>query len=135
MQIFIWLCYGLILAAPLIYLANKGSKAYNIRLLGIALIAAAFVYVAFAITWGTGEWVLIELLGVPIYALFYFLAKRYSVYYLALGWLLHPIWDIVLHYCGPGSHIAPQWYAIACISFDIAVASYLCIKWRTQSSY
>ncbi|TKB43139.1 DUF6010 family protein [Thalassotalea mangrovi] len=51
--------------------------------------------------------------------------------WLALGWLLHPVWDIGLHLQGPGWHIVPPWYAVACVSFDILVAIY--IVWRIRN--
>jgi hypothetical protein len=38
---------------------------------------------------------------------------------------LHPFWDVVVHYIGPGSAFTPWTYAIACISFDWLVAAYI----------
>ena len=56
---------------------------------------------------------IIELIGIPIYGLFYWLAQRYSFYWLTAGWAAHSLWD-----------------TITCISFDLFVAAY--IVWITR---
>ena len=53
-----------------------------------------------------------------------------GIIWLSLGWLLHPVWDIAVHLFGPGHEVAPAGYAVACVSFDIAVAVYLAKKYR-----
>jgi len=57
------------------------------------------------------------------------LGLRGSPYWLAAGWALHPLWDVGLHYIGPGHSFAPMTYAIACISFDLVVAAYIAIAY------
>ena len=52
-------------------------------------------------------------------------AQRGSAYWIAAGWALHPLWDISLHYFGPGNAFAPWPYTIACGSFDFLVAAYV----------
>jgi len=97
-------------------------------LLAIALIIAAVAYVAFAI--GAGEsalWMVGELVGVGVYGAMGLLGVRGSPMWLAAGWALHPLWDVVLHYFGPGSSFAPIDYTIPCISFDLLVAVYIAI--------
>ncbi len=47
---------------------------------------------------------------------------------LAAGWALHPIWDAGLHLQGSGATHAPEWYVVACISFDLLIASF--IQWN-----
>jgi hypothetical protein len=47
--------------------------------------------------------------------------------WLAAGWALHPLWDAVLHYFGPGSSFAPVSYTIPCIRFEMLVAVYIAI--------
>ena len=44
---------------------------------------------------------------------------------MALGWSMHVIWDVGLHLMGPGHHVAPEWYAVACLSFGLVVAGYI----------
>jgi hypothetical protein len=55
---------------------------------------------------------------------------RGSPYWLALGYLLHPLWDFGVHHIGPGWTFAPPPYVIACISFDWVVAAYIFIAYR-----
>jgi len=99
-------------------------------LLAIALIIAALAYVAFAIGAGEGAlWVVGELVGVGIYGAMGLLGVRGSPMWLAAGWALHPLWDVVLHYFGPGSSFAPINYTIPCISFDLLVAVYIAIAY------
>jgi hypothetical protein len=47
----------------------------------------------------------------------------------AAGWALHPFWDVVLHYIGPGHSFTPWTYAIACVSFDWIVAIYIVLAY------
>jgi hypothetical protein len=97
-------------------------------LLAIALIIAAVAYGAFAVRAGESAfWVVGELVGVGIYSTFGLLGVRHSPMWLAAGWALHPLWDVVLHYFGPGSSFAPVSYTIPCISFDLLVAVYIAI--------
>ena len=35
---------------------------------------------------------------------------------------MHPIWDVALHYTGPGRAFAPAWYTTSCLTFDLMVA-------------
>lgn len=100
------------------------------------LIIAAIVYVGFATIWGNGLWFLIEIGGLLIYGLFVLLALRYTMIWLAVGWALHSIWDLGLHWIGQGHTIAPAWYVIACLSFDLLVAGYILTRidrWRELS--
>jgi hypothetical protein len=97
-------------------------------LLAIALVIAAAAYVAFAVGAGQGSlWVVGELVGVGVYGAMGLLGVRHSPMWLAAGWALHPLWDVVLHYFGPGSSFAPMNYTIPCISFDLLVAVYIAI--------
>ncbi|MEW8030043.1 MAG: DUF6010 family protein [Candidatus Thiodiazotropha sp.] len=128
-----WLVLGLALGIALIlYARNRGRSEKTI--LAIGLIVAALIYVGFALIWGDATWFFIELAGVPVYGMFYWLSVRFSFLWLAIGWVAHPVWDIFLHLKGPGHIVAPEWYAVACISFDILVAAYIVAsisKWRT----
>jgi hypothetical protein len=40
-------------------------------------------------------------------------------------WALHPVWDVLLHYVGPGRSFAPEAYAISCLSWNLVVAVYI----------
>jgi hypothetical protein len=74
-------------------------------------------------------WILVELAQVIVFGAIGLLGLRGSPYWLAAGWALHPFWDVVLHYMGPGHVFTPWTYAIACVSFDWLVAIYIVIAY------
>ena len=97
-------------------------------LLVILLFTAAGAYFGFAITSGAGRlWLLIELSHIIVFGTMALWGWKGSPRWLIAGWALHPIWDIGLHYYGPGRPVAPTSYAIACVSFDVVVALYIAI--------
>jgi hypothetical protein len=107
-------------------------------LLAIFLFIAAGAYFGFA-TLGREVvdtqpiWMLVELAQVIVFGTLALLGLRGSPYWLAAGWALHPLWDVVLHYIGPGHSFTPWTYAIACVSFDWLVAIYIVIAdWCLQ---
>jgi hypothetical protein len=103
-------------------------------LLATVLFAAAGAYFGFAVAAPVSRiWLLIELLQVVVFGAMGLYGWRGPARWLALGWALHPIWDFVLHYVGPGRTFAPWTYAIACISFDWVVAAYILIAYRGAS--
>ena len=124
----IWLAVGLIAVLPLLVFAEKLSDRGRLKLMGRSLIIAAIIYILFAWLWGNSNWMIIEIVGVILYGLFYWLAIRFSPYWLAAGWMLHPVWDVLLHLLGPGHEVVPAWYAVACVSFDIAAGIYILMR-------
>jgi hypothetical protein len=99
--------------------------------LATGLFAAAGAYFGFAIVGPVPRmWVLIELFQVIVFGALGLNGWKGSPKWLALGWALHPIWDFVLHYLGPGRAFAPLAYAISCITFDWVVAAYILIYYR-----
>jgi len=121
----LWFGLGIVTAALFLWYARGHTAQDEKSILGAGLVIAALVYVGFAALWGNPTWLAIELMGVLMYGLFYFLAQRGSAYWLAAGWAAHPLWDVLLHLVGKGHTIAPEWYVIACISFDLLVAAYI----------
>ncbi len=134
METVTWLLIGLLAAAPLLRYARPRGLEANKIILGRGLIVAALVYVAFAAIWGDLRWAVIELAGAGVYGMFYWLALRGSLAWLATGWALHPAWDGLLHLAGPGSAIAPEAYVLACISFDLAVVAYAIYRLRAATA-
>ena len=126
MDIILWLVIGVAAAAAYIwYVSKKGRQEKS--LLAYGLIIAALIYVGLAVFRGSSNWLFIEILGVAMYSVLAIAGLKKTAILIAIGWLLHPIWDILLHYNGPGHHIVPAWYAWACVSFDFLVAGYI---WR-----
>jgi hypothetical protein len=125
---------GAILAVPLIFIAFLLSRfirdIIGRSLLVIFLFAAAGAYFGFALLAAPGPiWVLAELVQVIIFGAIALLGLRGSPWWLAAGWALHPLWDVVLHYVGPGHSFAPITYTIPCLSFDLLVAAYTAIAY------
>lgn len=132
MEYVIWLCVGLVVVAPLLLYAKRRSLRANQQLFGKGLLIAASIYVGFAVVNANMSWLTVETLGVAVFSIFYWLGTKYSISWLALGWATHPAWDGFIHISGPGAQIAPFWYAVACISFDMAIAGYLAIRFSAQ---
>lgn len=88
------------------------------------LVVAAIIYVVFSLFGGSLPWILTELGGVALYMGFAILSKRYNLLFLALGWGLHVLWDVLLHAGGTPAFV-PAWYPGVCLGFDIAIAGYV----------
>src|SRR5438128_865314 len=86
---------GAALAAPYVFYAQRSRNRRAVFAIG--LVAAAAIYVAFAIWSGTVKGVLIELCGVVVFGILAALGIRRSRYFLALGWAAHVSWDLLLH--------------------------------------
>ena len=124
MQTLVEIVIGVFLAIGFILLVRRSrSYAKEKRAFAIGLIVAALIYVAFGLFSGSTTWILIELAGVPIYAVFTWLGLKKSGWFLAAGWALHPLWDAVLH--GASTPFVPHWYIGGCIGFDLLVAGYI----------
>ena len=100
----------------------------------IFLIMAAGSYQGFAIMannlLGAGPiWAPVELVGGVVFGTMALLGLRGSPWWLAAGWAAHPVWDVALHYFGPGSSFAPEPYVIACVSYDWLVAAYIALAY------
>ncbi|MEN3326555.1 MAG: hypothetical protein V7638_1362 [Acidobacteriota bacterium] len=103
-------------------------------LLATGLFAAAGAYFGFAvIARPPVVWGLLELLQVVAFGTLGLLGWKGSAKWLALGWLLHPVWDFGVHHLGPGRGYAPLTYVFACITFDWVVAAYIFTYYRGAS--
>ena len=121
MSLVAYLALGVVGALLLIAYAARFRPGQD-RILAQGLVGAALIYVGFAVWHGHTAWLAVEVAGVLAYGTFAWLGVRRSPAWIAIGWGLHPLWDAGLHLFGPISGVAPTWYAIACISFDVVVA-------------
>ena len=125
---------GAILTVPLIVVAFLLSRftrdIFGRSLLALFLFAAAGAYFGFALLAAPSPvWTLGELAQVIVFGAMGLLGLRGSAWWLVGGWTLHPLWDVVVHYLGPGHSFAPITYTIPCLSFDLLVAAYIAIAY------
>ena len=125
---------GAVLALLAFLLSQFVSDIVGRTLLATVLFAAAGAYLGFAFQGGVSRvWLLVELLQCIAFGTLGLYGWRGNAKWLALGWALHPFWDFVVHYIGPGRSFAPSTYAIACITYDWVVAAYVLIYYRGAS--
>lgn len=43
---------------------------------------------------------------------------------------MNPVWDVALHFFGPGHAFAPETYMITCLSFDLVATAYVAVANR-----
>lgn len=127
MQTIIEIVVGLVLGWGFLLLVRRsGSYSREKQSIAIGLVVAALIYVGFGLFSGSLRWLLIELAGVPIYAVFAWLGLKRSGWWLAAGWALHPLWDAGLH--DYSTHFVPHWYIAGCSGFDLLVAAYVAFR-------
>ena len=120
--------YAAIFIVVAVLLSRFTSEVVWRSFLVLFLFIAAGVYIVFAVRAGEGIlWVVVEVVGVAIFGGMALLGLRGSLWWIVAAWALHPLWDVVLHYLGPGRPFAPETYTIACLSFDWLVAVYIAI--------
>src|SRR5918995_6531226 len=119
---------------PAFLLSRFTRDIFGRSVLVIFLFIAAGAYFGFA-TLGRDVvdtspiWMLVEIAQVFVFGTLALLGLRGSPYWIAAGWALHPLWDVVVHYVGPGRSFAPESWAISCVSFDLLVAVYIVIAY------
>jgi len=109
---------GAAAAAGLVALSHRTTELWRYRIYGAAFVIGAGIYVAFAAM--AGAFVVQELGGALLCAAVAVAGARGYPWALALGWALHVGWDMGLH--GGISPVAPHWYPLLCMGFDLAIA-------------
>jgi hypothetical protein len=125
------LILGAVLALLFILFARTRGPQRESLIYSIGLIVAALFYVAFSFTGATTQWLIIELIGLLVFTLIAVLGLKVSLWFLVIGWASHVAWDILLHLVR-GQPFVPDWYPVACISFDLIVAGYIAVKLRKR---
>ena len=125
---------GALLSLIAFLLSRFASDLAGRTLLATVLFAAAGAYLGFAVVGPSSRiWLLIELLQCVGFGSLGLRGWKGSAKWLALGWLLHPVWDFGVHHLGPGRSFAPLSYVFPCIAFDWVVAAYILIYYRGAS--
>jgi hypothetical protein len=124
--ILLWLGAGFVLGFVYVMYA-RSARAGVKTVFGVGLLVAALIYLLFLYRAPDPlQWTLVEAAGVAGFGLAGWFGIRGSAWWLVAGWGVHPVWDIGLHYVGPGQY-APAWYTVPCVSFDLLVAAYVAV--------
>ena len=118
---------GIVLAACSVAIVAKVYPEKDHVVWQTGLLIAALIYVGFAVVGQSWTDLPLELFGVILYGIFVFLSKKYTLYWLAIGWVLHVCWDVFYH---TEAAFVPSWYPGVCLGFDIMIALY--ILWLLQ---
>jgi hypothetical protein len=103
---------------------------YEVRSWAIFLLSAAIIYVGFALFNGaSNRWLAIELVGLAIYGLVAWNGVVRFAPLVGVGWLLHTLWDQLLHPGGAPGYV-PEWYPALCLGFDLFVGVALIYRFR-----
>jgi hypothetical protein len=122
--ILIDLALGAALALATIRVSRRMPPTKERRLYAVVLVAAAAVYLVFALRGGAGAWIGVEAAGVAAYGLVAYLGATRSAWWLAAGWLAHVGWDVTLHGAS-ATPFVPLFYPMFCVSYDVLVAAYV----------
>jgi len=115
---------GVLLAAGVLYAIKGYSQKIRITLTTAALLVAVLVYVLLALFSGNPVFVAVEIIGLLLFLFLIGLGYRYTLWFVAMGWILHVLWDVGLYPAQTAPYV-PQWYAWLCVGFDVAMAFYM----------
>lgn len=116
---------GAVLALVLLMIVKKLFPHSQVAFWQFGLMIAALAYVVFVLVNGNGTQNLpLELGGLIFFGLLIYLSKKYSLYFLSLGWALHIGWDSLLHSYTSTPYV-PLHYIESCIGFDIVISVYI----------
>ena len=122
---FLSLAGGIVLALISLLFVKKFFPDQQVVFWQFGLVLAALAYVGFVLINGKDTQNLhLEIGGLALYSLLVFLSKKYSLYFLSLGWAMHIGWDSLLHSYTTTPYV-PLHYIEACIGFDIVIAAYI----------
>lgn len=114
------------LGGAMVFLVATVLGPWRRQALAVELVLAGLAYIRFVMQTGQGPlWLGLEVLGLVLYGLIGRRGVRGSPWWLVAGWALHPVWDIALHFFGPGRAFAPESYTVACLTWDLMIAGLL----------
>lgn len=120
----LYLLLGGVLGLVYIGSARSNPRVSEMQNYTTGLTIAALIYIWFAWANGAREWLWLEILGAVVYGGVAWIGLRYAPLLIGVGWLLHPLWDAVIHPLQTTDFV-PTWYALACISFDLVIGIYI----------
>lgn len=131
MSTLIQLFIGILSCLAFVLMTRPAGPRREVIIYAAALMAAALIYVGFAVVGGAAPlWIATEAGGLALFSLVALIGLRYGVTALALGWASHAVWDVALH-GAPG--FVPEWYPTVCLGFDLFLSVYILSqarRWR-----
>jgi hypothetical protein len=122
------LVVGILGSAALVLFARRGVPGREMLAYGLGLGVTAVMYVIFSLAMGAPQDHLAhELVGTVLFGGAAVLGTWRWPVLLALGWVLHPVWDLAFHFAG-GPAYSPAWYALFCVGFDLPVGGYVAAR-------
>ena len=137
----VWVALGAGAGALAVWLTAREAArrrerfpSYEVWAWAAFLVVAALIYVGFAAFNGASmAWTLTEVGGLAGYGLVAWIGAARFPPLVGVGWLLHVLWDVVLH---PGGHpgFVPSWYPPLCLGFDVYVGVVLVARFRVTGN-
>lgn len=119
------LLIGVLSCLVFVLVARRAGWQREARLYGAALVAAALIYVGFAVGGGAARsWLVLELGGLVVFSLVALFGLRMNAWALMLGWATHAVWDVLPHKVSEAAFV-PEWYPMVCLGFDLFLAGYI----------
>ena len=126
MNIWLELIIGVVLAVPCIWLWQRWPDHFA-ALTGVGLLGAVAIYPAVGLFMGVPLSEMPIQLGTFLPAMIIlWLGIKWSVGFIAFGWLAHGPWDMLIHHAESIAHM-PDWYPAVCLGFDLYVGGYLAL--------
>ena len=112
---------GFALAAPfLLILSRHPDGAFD--LLALLMAFTGGIYYGAALNGGRRGRIVFEAAFATLLIVFGFLALAWSPLWLALGFALHGVWDL-MHHTGAVAHGVRRWFPPFCAAWDWAIAA------------
>jgi hypothetical protein len=116
---------GLALGLLLIVFTRFWEPAQALEIFALVLIGMPMPYLLFAIHGAPLPWLGLEGIGLVLFGSMGWGGLRGSPRLVALGWALHSVWDVGLHWVGPGARYTVHWYPVVCLCADLSIAVYV----------
>ena len=121
---------GIALAATFIASTHFAFTEYQLEIFSLFLALTACVYGGAALTPAGAGFGSIELPFVVVVFLCSTLGLVYSPVWIAVGYFLHGVWDI-LHHLHKVQTPLVRWFPPLCAAFDIVVGGFVLIWWSS----
>ena len=96
----------------------------------VSLALAAFIYIVFVAAGGASlSRTELEFGGLVLFSPAALLGARGRLRVLIVGWAVHPAWDVLIHRVWSAG-LAPEWYPVVCVGFDLSLAAYIGARGR-----